>query len=77
MLENIGAKVDGIVSDGASTNRKVWTELGICGEKNNVVNSFIHPMNKSRRIYLLSDAPHLIKTVRNRLFNMKYLKVLN
>jgi len=75
MLENIGAKVDGIVSDGAATNRKVWKELGVSGLKNNVVNSFTHPMDTTRKIYLFSDALHLIKTVRNRLFNVKFLKV--
>jgi len=32
-LENIGIKVEGVVSDGASTNRKLWGELGISGTK--------------------------------------------
>lgn len=51
MLENIGAKVDGIVSDGAATNRKVWKELGVSGLKNNIVFSFSHPMDTTRRIF--------------------------
>lgn len=33
LLENAGAKVDGLVSDGATSNRKLWSELGISGEK--------------------------------------------
>lgn len=75
MLEKIGAKVDGIVSDGASTNGKVWKEFGISGTFDNVKNYFIHPLDKSRNIYMFSDAPHLMKTIRNRLFNKKYLRV--
>lgn len=63
MSENIGAKVDGIVSDGAATNRKVWKKLGVGDLKNNVVFSFIHPMDTTTRIYLFSDIPNLIKTV--------------
>jgi len=53
--------VDGIVSDGAQTNRRLWTELVISGSINNVKNSFQNPMDESRSIYVFSDVPHLIK----------------
>jgi len=33
LLENIGVRIDGVVSDGASNNRKLWSEHGISGEK--------------------------------------------
>ncbi|KAL5245535.1 hypothetical protein ACI65C_013174 [Semiaphis heraclei] len=75
LLENCGAKIDGIVSDGASTNRKLWVEFGINGTMNEVKNSFIHPLDESRKIYMFSDAPHLIKNVRNRLVNKKSLRI--
>ncbi|KAF0682199.1 THAP-type domain-containing protein, partial [Aphis craccivora] len=75
LLENIGAKVDGIVSDGASSNRKVWKEFGVSGEFENVKNYFTHPLDKNRNIFMFSDAPHLMKTIRNRIHNKKYLKV--
>ncbi|CAI6371510.1 unnamed protein product [Macrosiphum euphorbiae] len=75
LLENAGAKVDGLVSDGATSNRKLWSELGVSGEKDNLKNKFDHPLDSDRHIYVFSDAPHLIKNVRNRLINKKSLRV--
>lgn len=75
LLENTGVKIDGVVSDGASTNRKLWSELGISGNKNELTNSFEHPLDPKRKVFMFSDAPHLIKNVRNRLLNKKSLKV--
>lgn len=75
MLENVGAKVDAIVCDGAATNRRLWAEFGVSGSKSNFKNFFLHPTNEKRKIFVLSDAPHLIKNVRNRLHDKKILKV--
>lgn len=75
LLETIGAKINGVVSDGAQTNRKMWTELGIIGNKSDCHNYIIHPMNDNRKLYMFSDAPHLIKCVRNRLYEKKLLRV--
>lgn len=49
-----------MISDGAMTNRKLWTELGVNGQKGKVKNNF----------------DHLIKNVRNRLYNKKSLRVV-
>ncbi|KAL4127413.1 hypothetical protein QTP88_011584 [Uroleucon formosanum] len=46
LLENAGAKVHGLVSDGAQTNIKVWMELDISGKLNNCrshIEHFIDP----------------------------------
>lgn len=75
LLENIGVKIEGVVSDGASTNRKFWVELGISGQKDKVSNSFQHLLDPKRKIFIFADAPHLIKNVRNRLYNKKSLRV--
>jgi len=76
LLENAGVMIDGIVSDAGTSNRKLWKEFGINGTKDNLKNSILHPMNRKRRIYFFSDAPHiLLKTVRNRLYNKKTLRV--
>jgi len=75
ILENSREKIDGIVSDGASTSRELWVELGISGSMDCVRNSIIHPLDEFRQIFMFSDAPHLIKNVRNRLLNKKSLKV--
>jgi len=75
LLENVGAKIDGMVCDGAATNRKLWTEFEVSGQINKVKNYFSHPSDNKRKIYVLSDASHLIKCVRNRLHDKKILKV--
>jgi len=73
LLENGGVMIDGIVSDAGSSNRKLWNEIGINGTKDNLENSIIHPINRKHRIYLF--ALHLLKTVWNRLYNKKTLRV--
>ncbi|XP_077535872.1 uncharacterized protein LOC144148165 [Haemaphysalis longicornis] len=73
-LERAGVFVDGIVCDGASTNRAMWKQLGISGALGNVANAFEHPLDVSRKVYVLSDVPHLFKCIRNRLYEKKILK---
>jgi len=69
LLENIGLYVDG-----ATTNRRMWTEFGVDGTKDNIKNYFEHPIDPSRKV--LSDFVHLyFKCDRNRLHNNKYLRV--
>lgn len=63
LLENAGFHVDVVTSDGASWNRKVWTEMGI-NEKNITCP---HPCNSQRELFMVSDFPHLIKTFRNKI----------
>ncbi|KAH7964173.1 hypothetical protein HPB51_027589 [Rhipicephalus microplus] len=73
-LEKAGLFVDGVVCDGASTNRAMWKQLGITGALGHVRNSFEHPMDSSRNVYVLSDTPHIFKCIRNRLLDKKVLK---
>lgn len=68
VLENTGVNIHGVVTDGAATNRKFWSEMGISGKKNELKNYFTHILDESRKIFIFSDTPHLIKTVRNRLY---------
>ena len=75
MLEQAGARIHGIVSDGASNNRKFWSEMGCSGKRENFKNWFCHPTEPDRKVFLFSDTPHLIKTVRNRLFGKGELRV--
>jgi hypothetical protein len=74
LLENAGASVDGVVCDGASTNRKLWSELGISDKTENFSNSFKYSLDDKKKIYMFLDAPHLIKNVRNRLHSKKKFK---
>jgi len=75
LLENAEVEVVGLTSDGASTNRTMWTSLGISGKVDELKNYFQNPADSSRRVYVFSDAPHLLKTIRNRLFTKKELIV--
>ena len=60
------------VSDGGSANRK-FCELhaGLVGENNStcVVHKTINLFVPTRHVYFFSDAPHLLKTARNCLYN--------
>lgn len=67
LLEKSGAKVDGIICDGATTNRKMWREFGISGTLGSMNNFFKNPFDENRKIYAFSDMPHLFKCIRNRL----------
>ncbi|KAH6945673.1 hypothetical protein HPB50_009587 [Hyalomma asiaticum] len=73
-LEQAGVIIDGVVCDGASTNRAMWKAFGVSGAKGHVVNSFEHPSNPSNRVYVVADVPHLFKCIRNRLHDKKILK---
>ena len=67
LLENCGARVDGVVCDGASTNRKALSQMGFCGSKDALCNKMQNPCDDKRSIFFFSDVPHLLKTVRNNL----------
>lgn len=58
LLESISAKVHGVITDDAATNRKFWTVMDICGKRDNLKNSFSHPTADGRYIYVFPT--HLI-----------------
>jgi len=74
LLENCGINVVGITSDGASTNRSMWNMLGVSAKNESFKNYFANPFDSERSVFVFSDAPHLIKTIRNRLYTKKDIK---
>lgn len=60
-LEEIDFNVVAVVSDMAPGNRKMWKLLEVSEEKP----YFENPHDKSKKIYVFSDTPHLIKLIRN------------
>jgi len=62
VLERVGFKVRSLVSDGASPNRKTFKLL--YGEDESSF-AMINPHDKNRKVYCMSDVPHLVKTTRN------------
>jgi hypothetical protein len=77
LLENCGAQVDGLVRDGASSNRKAQKQLGWCGIMGSVCNRMVNPCDETRNIFFFSDVPHLLKTVRNNLLHSKMFAVIS
>lgn len=75
LMEGIGAKIHGVVSDGASTNRKFWSLLGVNASKAKLRNFFEHPTIRGRKVFVFSDPPHLIKTIRNCFSEKRVLQV--
>lgn len=67
LLEKAGVKVAGIVCDGAKTNRRMWKEFGVDGKLGSLKHYFENPAGEDRKIFVMSDAPHLFKCIRNRL----------
>lgn len=61
LTENSGFFVDAVVTDGASWDRKMWDMFGVTEENVGVP----HPCCDERKLYFLSDFPHLIKALRN------------
>ncbi|XP_054928431.1 uncharacterized protein [Dermacentor andersoni] len=67
LAEASGLLVDFITCDGASWNRRMWNILGIGVKNGKITCSREHPVDPSRRLFFLSDFPHLLKCLRNSL----------
>jgi len=74
-LESIGAKLHGVIADGAKTNTKKWSLLDIKIDNNNMKTWFTHPLDDERKVFAFSDTSHLIKNLRNCLYNRLRLRV--
>ena len=68
-IEAAGFPVVAIVHDLAPTNLRVWKELGIDPFK---TVSFKNPC-ADREVFVFTDAPHLIKLIRNNLIDSGFL----
>ena len=60
-------KVLFLTCDGASANRKCFKMNTFPGHEK--VHLSLHPVDKSRKVYFISDVPYLLKTARNRFSN--------
>lgn len=73
-LELCEFKVLGVTADGASPNRKFFHLHKQTPPQNSVTYKTKNPYSgDGRDIFFISDPPHLIKTIRNSLFNKKRL----
>lgn len=74
-LEQCGAMIHGVIADGAGTNAKMWSLLGVTGTMENTTTWFTHPLDNERKVFVFSDICHVIKNVRNRLYNKEKLRL--
>ncbi|XP_071578318.1 uncharacterized protein [Temnothorax nylanderi] len=74
-LEQCGAIIHGVIADGAATNAKMWSLLGVRGTIENTKTWFTHPLDDNRKVFVFSDICHVIKNIRNRLYNKRKLRV--
>ena len=72
-LERLGFYVLGVTCDGASPNRRLWKLHSGVSEQDELMYKVPNPFadGDSRYIYFVSDPPHLLKTIRNSLYNQK------
>lgn len=71
LLERSGLLVDAVVTDGAQWNRSMWTKFGVTKE----TPSAEHPCDPDRKLWFISDFPHLLKCMRNCLCTKKIILV--
>ena len=62
ILESIGYLIHAFVLDGAPPNRTFYKMMV---QRDEDMFYTVSPFNRSRRIYFVSDVPHLLKTTRN------------
>ena len=69
-LERQGFNVLAVTCDGASTNRRLW-KLHADGNEMIYKIPNVYAAEGHRDLYLISDPPHLLKTIRNSWYNSK------
>ena len=69
VLESIGFKVRNWVRDGAAPNRRFFLINGLEEEKRGRQYWTVNSYAPKRKIFFISDVPHLLKTTRNNLEN--------
>ncbi|XP_058789896.1 uncharacterized protein LOC131663476 [Phymastichus coffea] len=65
LAKKAGLKVDAVTSDGASWNRNMWEQFGVNEENISTPHVAETDPNSMRRLWFLSDFPHLINCLRN------------
>lgn len=66
--EDIGLKIDAVVSDMGGGNQALWRLFLVRVGKHSRPNcSATHPCDSNRKLWFIADAPHLLKNLRNHL----------
>jgi len=74
--ESLGLHVHSITLDMGASNKSIWMSYGVHYKFNrNVKNSIPHPFEPERNLYFMADVPHLLKTIKQSLFNNKFITI--
>ncbi len=63
--EHICLNVTTVTSDMGAANQKMWSSFGISVTKSSRIHSIVHPLEDNRKLYFMSDPPHVLKNIRN------------
>jgi len=74
--ELIGLIIIALVSDMGSSNQKLWKNWNITAGRYGEISKFLaHPLDFTRKIYIIPDVPHLFKNIKNMLMTNKILYI--
>jgi len=74
--ESIGLSIIALVSDMGSSNQKLWKKWNITAGRHGEISNFLpHPLDFTRKIYIIPDVPHLFKNIKNMLMTNKILYI--
>ena len=66
-LHDVGVNVVSLTCDGPACHFKMLKELGACLQTASLQASFVHPLDKNKKVHVLLDVCHMLKLVRNTL----------
>ncbi|KAH7987064.1 hypothetical protein HPB51_026566 [Rhipicephalus microplus] len=76
-LHQYGAKVLAVISDGAGSNKSMWTHLGVNGKPEDPKCKNEHPCLPDASLHFICDVPHIMKCIRNHLMKHKYAQLFS
>lgn len=75
--ESIGLYVHSVTSDMGPVNLSMWRAFeGIsCSRYSKISNCIPHPIDNTRKLFFIADAPHLLKNLKASLLNNKVIEL--
>lgn len=59
-----------------ASNKSMWTSYNVhCSSSGSMKNSVPHPFEPERNLYFMADVPHLLKNIKQSLFNNKFITI--
>lgn len=75
--ESIGLYVHSVTSDMGPVNLAMWRAFGgiICHRNSKPKHYIPHPVDKTRKLFFIADAPHLLKNLKAALLNNRIIEL--